>query len=96
MAPGDYVYLEVQDTGCGMTPEVQAKLFDPFYTTKFTGRGLGLAAVSGIVRGHQGAIKVYSAVGQGSVFRVLFRLPRRRMRPGKPSAMPTSGWKAED
>ena len=72
LAPGNYVFLEVQDTGCGMAPEVQAKIFDPFYTTKFTGRGLGLAAVSGIVRGHQGAIKVYSAVGQGSVFRVMF------------------------
>jgi signal transduction histidine kinase/GAF domain-containing protein/ActR/RegA family two-component response regulator len=72
LAPGNYVFLEVQDTGCGMSPEVQAKIFDPFYTTKFTGRGLGLAAVSGIVRGHRGAIKVYSAVGQGSVFCVLF------------------------
>jgi signal transduction histidine kinase/GAF domain-containing protein/ActR/RegA family two-component response regulator len=72
LASGDYVVLEVQDTGCGMPADVQAKIFDPFYTTKFTGRGLGLAAVSGIVRGHRGAIKVYSAVGQGSVFRVLF------------------------
>ncbi len=72
LAPGRYVYLEVSDTGCGMTDEVRAKIFDPFYTTKFTGRGLGLAAVLGIIRGHKGAIKVYTQPGRGSTFKVLF------------------------
>lgn len=69
---GDYVYLEVADSGGGMSPETQAKIFDPFFTTKFTGRGLGLAAVLGIVRGHQGALKLHSELGRGTTFKMLF------------------------
>ncbi|MHC4715654.1 MAG: PAS domain-containing hybrid sensor histidine kinase/response regulator, partial [Planctomycetota bacterium] len=68
---GRYVYLQVTDTGCGIDPQNLPKLFEPFYTTKFTGRGLGLAAVLGIVRGHHGAIKVESQVGEGTSFRLL-------------------------
>ena len=68
---GDYVRLRVSDTGCGMTEELRARVFDPFYTTKKTGHGLGLAVVQGIVRSHGGAIHVISAPGDGSTFEVL-------------------------
>ena len=69
---GIYVYLEVADTGCGIKPENVKNIFDPFYTTKATGRGLGLAALLGIVRGHRGAIRVYSEVGKGTTFKIIF------------------------
>ena len=70
--PGEYVCLEVADNGCGMNEEQLARLFDPFYSTKSTGRGLGLAAILGIVRGHRGAIQVESRLGEGSSFRLYF------------------------
>jgi PAS domain S-box-containing protein len=68
---GQYVLLEVADTGIGMDEQTQARVFEPFYTTKFIGRGLGLAAVQGIVRGHRGAIRMESQLGRGTTFGVL-------------------------
>jgi PAS domain S-box-containing protein len=69
--PGCFVTIEVRDTGCGMDEAVQSQIFDPFFTTKFTGRGLGMSAALGIVRGHKGAILIESAPGKGSTFRIL-------------------------
>jgi signal transduction histidine kinase len=70
--PGTYVVLSVEDNGSGMDEATKAKIFDPFFTTKATGRGLGLAAVHGIVRAHHGALSVTSAPDCGTVFEVLF------------------------
>ena len=72
LPPGPYLYIEIVDSGAGMGPDVLNKIFDPFFSTKFVGRGLGLPAVLGIVRGHKGAIQVGSRPGRGTTFRVFF------------------------
>lgn len=77
---GHYVFIEVTDSGGGIPAEILPKIFDPFFSTKFTGRGLGLTAALGIVRGHGGALLVKSKPGGGSTFRLL--LPRLEHAPG--------------
>jgi len=78
---GHYVSIEVEDDGVGMPPEVIERIFDPFFTTKFTGRGLGLATVLGIVRGHRGAVRIESALGRGTKFEVLLPASPRPVEP---------------
>lgn len=73
MTPGAYACLQVEDTGCGMSPETLSRIFEPFYSVKGAGRGLGLAAMRGIVRAHRGGICVRSQLGAGSYF--LIALP---------------------
>ena len=97
LKPGPYVVLEVRDSGCGMDDTIQRQLFDPFFTTKFTGRGLGMSAVLGIVRGHGAGILVSSQPGHGSVVSVLF--PAKNYNPAaiitKPLSPPTVSEKFE-
>ena len=84
--PPAAVFLEVSDTGCGMDSGTLQRIFDPFFSTKFTGRGLGLAAVMGIVESHQGHIRIRTAPGEGTSFKVVLpavtgeadAAPRRR------------------
>lgn len=83
---GLYVFLEVSDTGCGMSAEVLNRIFDPFFTTKFTGRGLGLAAVQGIVHSHRGGLLVTSEPGLGTSFKVFFPALGEPPRAKSPSA----------
>lgn len=75
---GEYVFLEVQDTGVGIAKDTMSKIFDPFFTTKFIGQGLGLSAVLGIVRSHKGTLSVKSEVGVGTKIKILFPVSKEK------------------
>ena len=89
-APGDYAFLQVRDNGTGMDERTMHRIFNPFFTTKPTGHGLGLAAVQGIVRGHRGAMRVDSSPGFGARFCVWFPLAVAENEKGE-----GDGWKGE-
>ncbi len=89
--PGAHVYVDVADTGCGMDPGTCDRIFDPFFTTKDKGRGLGLAAAQGIVRGHRGTLSVRSVPGKGSTFRIAFPVAAGRAVPQGPPEAGTAG-----
>ncbi|MBA3470836.1 MAG: response regulator [Herpetosiphonaceae bacterium] len=93
LAAGSYVTLEVNDTGMGMDSATCTRIFEPFFSTKFAGRGLGLAAVMGNIRTHGGTILLDSAIGKGSRFTVI--LPACAEAAQAPSARPTSSWSGQ-
>jgi len=84
LTAGDYVLLEVSDSGCGIETEKLKQIFDPFFTTKFTGRGLGLAAVSGIIRSHNAGLFVESIIDQGTTFKIFFPVSHEEYDTDKP------------
>jgi PAS domain S-box-containing protein len=87
LASGNYVQLEVSDTGCGMTREMQASIFNPFFTTKLAGHGLGLAVVQGIVRSLKGTIRLVSSPGKGTMFRILLPYVEETAQPSRSASL---------
>jgi len=88
---GDYVYLEVEDNGKGMDEDTLLRVFDPFFSTKFAGRGLGLASTLGIIKEHRGSIRVKSALGQGTKFHISFPADKEEAIPKRVES--TTEWK---
>ncbi len=95
ITPGTYLCMEISDTGCGMNTETQQRIFEPFFTTKFTGRGLGMSAVLGIITSHDGTLQLSSQPGNGTTIRVY--LPATAMstpaRQAYTDGADSSGWR---
>jgi two-component system cell cycle sensor histidine kinase/response regulator CckA len=91
--PGRFVCLEVSDTGSGMDASISARMFEPFFTTKFAGRGLGLSAVCGIMRGHKGTLRVTSRPHFGTTMRALFPVGRSEAEPTPQPTTTDTSWR---
>lgn len=91
--PGRYAELAVVDNGCGIAPDILPRIFEPFYSSKFIGRGLGLPAALGIVHGHRGAIRAVSATGTGSRFEILLPASTRAAIDVEPPEPPADAWR---
>ncbi|MBT3193674.1 MAG: PAS domain S-box protein [Verrucomicrobia bacterium] len=89
---GEYVFARISDTGCGMDEDTRARIFDPFYTTKFAGRGLGLAAVMGIVKNHDGAISLESEPEKGTTFTVYLPAVADKPKPRPVAGAESDAW----
>lgn len=92
--PG-HVELMISDTGCGMTDSVKSQIFDPFFTTKHEGRGLGMSAVQGIVRGHEAQLEFESAVGTGTTFVVRFDAAAEEVQHTSVDQVRSEGWSGD-
>lgn len=94
--PGNFVFIEVSDNGAGMSEQTQQRIFDPFFTTKFTGRGLGMSAVLGIIKAHSGALFLDSTPGEGTTIRVVFPTTEQTALPElPPETIQTAGKKSD-
>jgi len=93
ITPGTYLCLEITDNGCGMDDEIKRRIFEPFYTTKFVGRGLGMSAVLGIITIHKGALQFTSQAGQGTTLKIYLPVKANGTTVEKPEQVATSAWR---
>lgn len=90
--PGLYLRLEVTDSGCGMDDETKRRICEPFFTTKFAGRGLGMSAALGIITSHKGALQISSKPGEGSTFRIYLPAEAKALSKETPRHISSTPW----